>query len=293
MATDDGDALRSVKNIVLVLSGKGGVGKSSITTQLALSLAIQGKRVGILDIDLTGPSIPRMFGVEDRQIHQSTGGWVPVYVNQPSSKSSSVEAHTNGETGSLSLISIGFLLKSRSDAVIWRGPKKSAMIAQFLTSVLWGELDYLLIDTPPGTSDEHIAVVEKLRQTASIWERCRGAVLVTTPQDVSTADVRKELSFCRKTGVEVLGLVENMSGYICPCCDEVTNIFSSGGGQIMAEQANIPFLGKIPIEPRFGEMVEQGQGDDGTLLERYRGSALSGLFAGIAKELDQRIGVVS
>ncbi|ORY79845.1 P-loop containing nucleoside triphosphate hydrolase protein [Protomyces lactucae-debilis] len=257
MAADDGDALRQVKNIVLVLSGKGGVGKSSVTTQLALSLALAGKRVGILDIDLTGPSIPRMFGVEERQIHQSSGGWVPVY--------------------------------SRSDAVIWRGPKKSAMIAQFLTSVLWGELDYLLIDTPPGTSDEHIAVVEKLRQTPEVWEKCRGAVLVTTPQEVSTADVRKELSFCRKTGVHILGLIENMSGYICPCCDEVTNIFSSGGGEAMAIHYNVPFMGKIPIEPRFGEMVEQGQSGGDTLLDRYRGSALSGLFAGIAKELDERI----
>lgn len=271
------ESLEGVRNIVLVLSGKGGVGKSSITTQLALSLALQGKKVGVLDIDLTGPSIPRFFGIEGRQVHQASGGWIPVYLDTPQ----------GDETGgSVCCMSIGFLLKDRGDSVVWRGPKKTAMIRQFLTDVVWGKLDYLLIDTPPGTSDEHISVVEKLRD----FERVRGAVLVTTPQEVSTADVRKELSFCGKVGIKVLGVVENMSGYVCPCCNEITNIFSSGGGEAMAKQFRVPFLGKIPIEPKFVEMIEEQQKEESqSLLGRYPESSLYGMFSEIAAGLVAKI----
>ncbi|CCG84060.1 protein of unknown function [Taphrina deformans PYCC 5710] len=271
------ESLKDVKNILLILSGKGGVGKSSITTQLALSLALQGKKVGVLDIDLTGPSIPRFFGIEGRQVHQASGGWIPVYLDAPAD---------NSAGGSVCCMSIGFLLKDRGDSVVWRGPKKTAMIRQFLTDVVWGQLDYLLIDTPPGTSDEHISVVEKLRD----FERVRGAVLVTTPQEVSTADVRKELSFCGKVGIKVLGVVENMSGYVCPCCNEITNIFSSGGGEAMAKQFSVPFLGKVPIEPKFVEMIEEQQKEGSqSLLGRYPDSSLYTLFSGIAAGLIETI----
>lgn len=235
-------ALDSVKHIVLVLSGKGGVGKSSVTTQLALTLvARHGLKVGVLDIDLTGPSAPRMFGLEGKQVHQSTAGWVPVYCQPPSNNK-----------GSLSVMSLGFLLQQRGDAVVWRGPKKTAMIRQLLTDMVWGDLDYLLIDTPPGTSDEHISIAEALRNAANP----DGAVLVTTPQDIATADVRKELSFCKKVGFNVLGVIENMSGYVCPHCSECSNIFSKGGGQKLAQQFTLPFLGSVPIDPNFVMLIE-------------------------------------
>lgn len=272
------DSLAKVQNIIFVLSGKGGVGKSSITTQLALSLALSGKKVGVLDVDLTGPSIPRFFGIEGRQVHQASGGWIPVYLDP---------SHTSETAGgSVCCMSIGFLLKDRGDSVVWRGPKKTAMIRQFLTDVLWGELDYLLIDTPPGTSDEHISVVEKLKD----FPRVRGAVLVTTPQEVSTADVRKELSFCGKVGIKVLGVIENMSGYVCPCCNEITNIFSTGGGEAMATQFKVDFLGKIPIEPKFVDMIEE-QSKEGvqSLMVRYTESALYNIFKGISSGLVSKI----
>ncbi|KKZ68850.1 methionyl-tRNA synthetase [[Emmonsia] crescens] len=305
-----------------VLSGKGGVGKSSVTLQLALALTLHGRSVGILDVDLTGPSIPRLVGKEDAKITQAPGGWVPVLVHPASVASSSTQPPTSqpvpapqpqsqpqpqqGTTtsrGSLRCMSLGFLLRDRGDAVIWRGPKKTAMIRQFLTDVLWGETDYLLIDTPPGTSDEHIALAEQLLTLASTTRAgsttnqdststqqpqqqpkkkplLAGAVLVTTPQAISTADVRKELNFCAKTCIPVIGVVENMSGYSCPCCGEVSNVFSSGGGRIMAEEMGVRFLGAVPIDVGFGEMVEgvrgsgegvvnAGEGED-LLVERYQ-----------------------
>ena len=257
-------SLRGVKNIVLVLSGKGGVGKSSVTTQLALSLSHAGKRIGVLDIDLTGPSAPRMFGVEGSQVHQASAGWIPVQVP--------------GST--ISIMSIGFLLDSRSSSVVWRGPKKTAMIRQFLTDVVWGDLDVLLIDTPPGTSDEHISVIEKL--LAIDTGALKGAILVTTPQEVSLADVRKELNFCIKTRIKVLGLVENMSGYICPCCGEQTNIFSTGGGEALANQFSIPFFGKLGIDPSFTDLIER---QDQNLVEAYQSCGLSKTFVEIVEKL--------
>ncbi|KAJ5708980.1 Cytosolic Fe-S cluster assembly factor cfd1 [Penicillium malachiteum] len=262
--------LDGVKNIVLVLSGKGGVGKSSVTLQLALALSLQGKSVGILDIDLTGPSIPRLVGLEDAKITQSPGGWLPVPVHsaittQPETESSSTDISSPSPRGPLHCMSLGFLLRDRGDAVIWRGPKKTAMIRQFLSDVSWGSTDYLLIDTPPGTSDEHIALAEQLLTisttdaalaTQNNLPRLAGAVLVTTPQAVATSDVRKEASFCVKTSIPILGVIENMSGYACPCCGEVSNLFSSGGGEVMAQQLGIPFLGKVPVDVKFGELVE-------------------------------------
>lgn len=152
------------------------------------------------------------------------------------------------------IMSIAYLLKSRNDPVIWRGPKKTSMIRQFLADIHWGELDYLIIDTPPGTSDEHITVMECMKDVTQA-AKCDGAIIVTTPQEVSLEDVRKEITFCRKTGINIIGVVENMSGFVCPNCATCTNIFSSGGGQILAERAGVKLLGVLPIDPRVAALA--------------------------------------
>jgi len=256
--------------------------------------------VGILDIDLTGPSIPRLLGLEDRKITQAQGGWVPVEVHPAilSSPSDGIDWEKSGVStrGALHAISLGFLLPSRSSAVIWRGPKKTAMIRQFISDVAWPDLDYLLIDTPPGTSDEHIAVLEELHKLSEKRVgQLSGAVVVTTPQAISTSDVRKELNFCLKTGVEVVGVIENMAGYVCPCCGEVSNVFSKGGGEVMARENGVRFLGSVPIDTGFGGLVdgvkfdEKGEATDekdmGLLVERYKHCRLCVMFAGFAKEV--------
>lgn len=225
------------------------MGKSSVTTQLALSLSLAGHSVGVLDIDLTGPSMPRMFDVEDAKVTQAPGGWLPVVVHS---------AKPEAGLGELRCMSLGFLLRERGDAVVWRGPKKTAMIRQFLSDVLWEEMDYLLVDTPPGTSDEHISLAESLLKDAKP-SQLAGAVVVTTPQAVATADVRKELNFCSKTGIPVIGVVENMAGFVCPHCAECTDIFSRGGGEAMALEFNVRFLGAVPMDPQFVVLIETGQ----------------------------------
>lgn len=255
-------SLNKVKHILLVLSGKGGVGKSSVTTQTALTLCNMGFKVGVLDIDLTGPSLPRMFGLEKKTILQSRDGWLPVSLPVP-----------EGCKGSLSVVSLGFLLDDRGNSVVWRGPKKTAMIKQFMTDVAWGELDYLVIDTPPGTSDEHISLAEELR-----WSKPDGAIIVTTPQNVAVADVKKEINFCRKVELNILGIIENMSGFVCPHCAECTNIFSSGGGKSLANQCSVPYLGNIPIDPKFVEMIESQGTSTLSLTEIYRSSSLFEVF---------------
>jgi Mrp family chromosome partitioning ATPase len=305
-------SLQDVKNILLVLSGKGGVGKSSVTTQLALSLSLQGKSVGVLDVDLTGPSIPRFFGIEAAKVTQAPGGWLPVSVHDGNHSSTATQEITS--IGPLKCMSLGFLLSSRGDAVVWRGPKKTAMIRQFLTDVQWGALDYLLIDTPPGTSDEHISLVETLLLSCGP-SQLSGAVVVTTPQAISISDVKKEINFCRKVGVEVLGVVENLAGFVCPNCAECTNVFSKGGGEVMAREFGVPFLGSVPIDPMFIRLIEEGRrpvypvgtvvegrdlaresdgdgepgGTEGLLVEKYLDCSLEPIFRGFTKEL---IGVI-
>jgi Mrp family chromosome partitioning ATPase len=309
--------LDNVNKIVLVLSGKGGVGKSSITTQLALSLSLQGHSVGVLDIDLTGPSIPRFFGIEDKKVRQAPGGWIPVDVHTAHSlparsSSASTPSASPVAVGALACMSLGFILANRSDAVIWRGPKKTAMVRQFLTDVLWPPLDYLLIDTPPGTSDEHISLLETLLKQTSASSQLAGAVVVTTPQAISISDVKKELNFCRKTGIRVLGVIENMAGFVCPNCSECTNVFSKGGGEVMSRDFAVPFLGSVPIDPAFVQLVEEGtrpvypagtvvdgkdvssaQGaapdTEGALVDKYRDCSLAPLFEGFVARLVEDI----
>ncbi|AMD20737.1 HDL007Wp [Eremothecium sinecaudum] len=265
---EDQTSLHNIKHIMLVLSGKGGVGKSSVTTQTALTLSALGYNVGILDIDLTGPSLPRMFGMENKVVYQSNEGWLPVSVP------------TAAECGSLYLMSLGFLLNNRGDSVIWKGPKKTAMIKQFINDVNWGKLDYLLIDTPPGTSDEHISIAEELR-----YANPDGAILVSTSQDVALADVKKEINFCRTVNLRMIGMVENMSGYVCPHCSECTDIFSSGGAKALAKSCDIPYLGKVPIDPSFVQLIENQSNEKKTLIELYKESAMHSIF----KDITQRI----
>lgn len=241
--------LKSVKHIIIVCSGKGGVGKSSVSAQLALSLhaSSPSARVGVLDVDLTGPSIPRMLGLDGHGVHQSSDGWVPVYA----------DALGGGEPR-LACMSVGFLLKKKGDSVVWRGPKKNAMIRQFLSDVRWGELDYLVVDTPPGTSDEHLSLIEHL---APVHSRL-SAVIVTTPQAVALLDAMKCLSFTRAVALPVLGLIENMSGYVCPCCGDVSNVFSTGGGAEMARREGVPFLGSMPIDTELVTLLDAAESTD-------------------------------
>jgi Mrp family chromosome partitioning ATPase len=235
------DRLSTIRHKVLVLSGKGGVGKSTFSAQLAFTLAARHRSVGLLDIDICGPSIPRMLGLSDQRVHQSASGWSPVWLDE-----------------GLGVMSIGFLLPDNDDAIIWRGPRKNGLIRQFLTDVDWGQLDYLIVDTPPGTSDEHISIVQFLKETAGV----EGAVIVTTPQEVAMADVRKEINFCKKTGLRVLGVVENMSGFLCPCCGTKSDIFAapaSGGPSDMAARAGVPYLGALPLDPLLLSSCESGE----------------------------------
>ncbi|CAH0546024.1 unnamed protein product [Brassicogethes aeneus] len=241
------ERLECVKHKILVLSGKGGVGKSTVTALLSRALAANDieKNVAVLDIDICGPSQPRVLGVLDEEVHQSGSGWSPVYVDD-----------------NLSVMSIGFLLSSPDDAIIWRGPKKNGMIKQFLSEVDWGNLDYLLMDTPPGTSDEHLSASTYLSQAG-----LTGAVIVTTPQEVALIDVRKEIDFCRKVNINILGVVENMSIFVCPSCIRQSEIFpaTTGGAQKMCEDLNVPFLGKLPLDPKIARCCDEGKNPIETL----------------------------
>jgi len=211
-----------------------------------------------MDIDVCGPSIPTILGISNESIHSSSSGWSPIYV-QPN----------------LSAISIGFLLPSQSSAVIWRGPKKNGIISQFLRDVDWGELDWMLVDTPPGTSDEHLSIVKYLKDTVGV----DGAVLITTPQEVALQDVRKEIDFCRKVGIPILGLVENMSGFVCPGCKTESQIFkpSTGGAKRLAEEVGVELLGTVPLDPRIGKSADYGV----SFLDEYPDSPASQAYLGI------------
>ncbi|XP_076661269.1 NUBP iron-sulfur cluster assembly factor 1 [Halictus rubicundus] len=235
------ERLSTVKNKILILSGKGGVGKSTVTSLVSRSLAANNSQinVAVLDIDICGPSQPRVFGAIGEQVHQSGSGWSPVYIED-----------------NLSLMSIGFLLASPSEAVIWRGPKKNGMIRQFLSEVDWGSLDYLILDTPPGTSDEHLSATSYLKDAG-----ITGAVIVTTPQQVALLDVRKEIDFCRKVNIPILGVIENMSIFVCPKCKEPTEIFpaSTGGGRAMAKEFNVDFFGSLPLDPLLARCCDEGK----------------------------------
>ncbi len=219
------ESLGKIKHVIIVMSGKGGVGKSTVSSNLAITLSQKGYEVGLMDIDITGPNIPKMFGVEDEQIDVQNGRLLPIIVPP-----------------SLKIMSMAFLLPDKDSPVIWRGPVKMTAIRQFLEDVNWGNLDYLVVDMPPGTGDEAISIIQLI-------PKADGMVIVTTPQDVSLLDSRKSITFSAEAEIPIIGIVENMSGFVCPHCGEVTEIFKSGGGQATAAEFNIQFLGKVPIEP--------------------------------------------
>lgn len=220
---------------LLVMSGKGGVGKSTVAANLAVALALAGQRVGLLDVDIHGPSIPKLMGMDDGRAIAHEGEILPLEIGE-----------------NLKIMSIGFLLGSARDAVIWRGPMKYGVIRQFLKDVAWGPLDYLVIDAPPGTGDEPLSVAQLVGQPA-------GAILVTTPQDLAVADVRRSVSFCEKVSLPVVGILENMSGLLCPHCGGSIDLFKSGGGEALAREMHVPFLGRIPIDPQIVCCGDSGQ----------------------------------
>ncbi len=233
------ERLKGVKNRILVMSGKGGVGKSSTAVNLALALAQEGKQVGLLDIDIHGPSIPKMLGIETKRPLNGPEGLIPIsYLHN------------------LKTMSVGFLLENDMTPLIWRGPMKTNLIQQFLKDVIWGELDYLVIDCPPGTGDEPLSAVHCLMSAGG---HNTGALLVTTPQEVAVLDVQKSVIFCRQLDLPVFGVVENMSGFVCPKCGETIDIFKQDGGKKMAAELNAPFLGQIPINPAMVEAGDMGK----------------------------------
>jgi len=252
--------MNRIRHKIFVLSGKGGVGKSTVAVNLAVSLASQGKKVGLLDIDIHGPSIPGLLGVEGAPLKGTEESIEPLRVRD-----------------NIKVMSIGFLLRSGDDAVIWRGPMKYNVIKQFLSDVEWGDLDYLIVDSPPGTGDEPLSV-------AQLIDDAEGAVIVTTPQNIALSDVRKCISFCRHLDLEVLGVIENMSGFICPSCGEKTEIFKSGGGRAMAEDMGVPFLGSVPVDPGVVQ-----SGDEGTpFVMSEKSSSTVESFRKIADSLSER-----
>ena len=229
------NALEHINRKILVLSGKGGVGKSTVAASLAVSLAKQGKKTGLLDVDLHGPSITGMFGLYGWPVETDEKG-VPM----------PIEVMPN-----LQIVSIGMMLNSVDDAVIWRGPMKYNVIKQFLQDVEWGVLDCLVIDSPPGTGDEPLAVAQLAGLNTA-------AVVVTTPQQIALADVRRSIGFCKKLEVPIIGIVENMSGVACPHCGSQVDLFNSGGGKKLAEETGVPFLGGIPFDPEIVNCGDQG-----------------------------------
>jgi ATP-binding protein involved in chromosome partitioning len=232
---DLSENIRNVRHKILVMSNKGGVGKSTVAVNLALGLVHQGKRVGLLDIDVHGPSIPKMLGLEQMALVGNAGRIQPVLF-----------------AFNLKVVSMAFLLKDTESPVIWRGPLKMGAIKQFLGEVDWGDLDFLIIDSPPGTGDEPLSIAQLIKDID-------GVIIVTTPQEVALLDSRKAVNFARKLNVPVLGIVENMSGFSCPHCGKSTDLFKTGGGEKAAKEMNVPFLGKLPLDPAIVTSGDEGK----------------------------------
>ncbi|MCF7958986.1 MAG: Mrp/NBP35 family ATP-binding protein [Phycisphaerae bacterium] len=227
--------LKDIKHQILVLSGKGGVGKSSIAVNLAVWLSLQGKKVGLLDVDIHGPSVPKLLHLEGRRLQGSQDKIEPVAYSE-----------------TLKVMSVGFLIQDENSALIWRGPMKHNVIKQFVSEVAWGELDYLVVDCPPGTGDEPLSIVQLLGPVD-------GAVVVTTPQQLAITDVKKCITFCKQLSLPILGVIENMSSFVCPHCKQRTDIFGDDGGRQMAQDHDVPFLGSIPIDPAMAPAADAGQ----------------------------------
>ena len=227
------DRMGKIKHKIAIISGKGGVGKSTVTVNLAAAFAQKGFMVGVLDADIHGPSVPRLLGLEGKQVKYGPPGAFPV----------------DGPFG-LKVMSIDFFLPEQAPT-IWRGPLKMRAIRQFLADIVWGELDFLFIDLPPGTGDEPLSIAQLLPDLD-------GVVIVTMPSQLSSSIVKKAITFAERLNMPIIGVVENMSGFICPHCGEKTEIFQSGGGEKMAQEAGVPFLGSIPIDPKIGVDSDKG-----------------------------------
>jgi ATP-binding protein involved in chromosome partitioning len=226
--------LGRIKRVFLVMSGKGGVGKSSVAINLAAALAGRGYRVGLLDVDLHGPSTVKMLGLEGESMAAEGEDLLPIPFNE-----------------NLTVVSMASVLENPDTAVIWRGPLKISAIRQFVSDVRWGDLDYLFVDSPPGTGDEPLTVAQLIPQARGI--------IVTTPQEVALLDIRKSITFCRQVGMPVFGIVENMSGLVCPHCHQEIDLFSTGGGERTAHEMGVPFLGRIPFQPEIVSASDRGR----------------------------------
>jgi len=255
-------SLGKIKHKILVMSGKGGVGKSTVSVNLALALAKNGHKVGLMDVDIHGPDVVRMLNL---------GGAL-----QPPATPDGLIAPLR-YSDNLKVVSLEYMMKDRDEAIIWRGPLKMQAIRQFIGDMDWGKLDYLVIDAPPGTGDEPLTVA----QTIPLVK----AVVVTTPQQVALADVRKSINFCKAVRMEIVGVIENMSGLICPHCHELVEVFKSGGGEKMARDFDLPFLGRIPMDPKVVMA-----GDDGVpYLSTDTDSPAAQAFAGVVKAIELRL----
>jgi len=227
--------IKHIKHQILVLSGKGGVGKSSIAVNLAVWLSMQGKKVGLLDVDIHGPSIPQLLNLEDGKLQGGKDKIKPILYSD-----------------TLKVMSIGFLIQNENAALIWRGPMKHNVIKQFISEVSWGDLDYLIVDCPPGTGDEPLSIVQLLG-------KADGAVVVTMPQRLAVTDVKKCITFCKQLSLPILGIIENMDGFVCPHCNQKTDIFQGDGGRQMAKDFDVPFLGSIPIDSNMVPAADLGK----------------------------------
>jgi ATP-binding protein involved in chromosome partitioning len=252
-----------VKHVILVLSGKGGVGKSTVSVNLAFALANSGQQTGLLDLDFHGPNIPKMLGIEDQRPAVATSDAIePVHV-----------------TGNLSVISMALLLPDASTPVVWRGPMKMTAIRQFLVDVNWGVLDYLVVDLPPGTGDEALTI-------AQLAPNVRGAVIVTTPQDVAVMDAMRAAKFIEKLDLPVLGVIENMSGMTCPHCGRIVSLFGTGGGKKAAADLGVPFLGAIPLDPAMVMAGDQGRPFIMSHAESSAWRAVDDVMGRLVREID-------
>ncbi len=251
------EKMGKIKYKIAIISGKGGVGKSTVTVNLATSFAMQGKRVGVLDADIHGPSVPRLLGLDGQQAKSSSTGLFPV----------------DGPLG-MKVMSIDFFLPEQAPT-IWRGPLKMRAIRQFLSDVDWGELDFLFIDLPPGTGDEPLSIAQLLPDID-------GVVIVTMPSELSSSIVKKAVTFAQRLNMPIIGVVENMSGFICPHCKERIEIFRSGGGKKMAQEMGVAFLGSIPIDPEVGVDSDKGT----PFVHSHKDSAAAKAFVEIVKNVE-------
>lgn len=251
-------SLKKIRNKFIILSGKGGVGKTNTSVNLSMALANKGFKVGIMDVDLHGPDVPRMLGLK---------GMLDLSINN--------KLNPMRYSDNLKVVSIESLIAGKDDAIIWRGPLKYSAIRQFIGEVEWGELDFLVIDSPPGTGDEPLTIAQTIKDAR--------AIIVTTPQEVSLADVRKSISFCRTVKMDILGLIENMSGFICPHCNKAIDLFGSGGGEKTARTAGIQFLGRIPFDPNVVSCGDSGI----SFQDQYADSQVTQAFLDIAGKISK------